>query len=153
MNDATRELGAALGVAVMGSIAASKYSGAIHHLTSGLSGPAQRTARSSLAGALRVASQQPATAGHALSRGAQLAFIDGIHLAVTVGAALAWMAAVIVLRNLPNRLAHQGAMRGATDAVEDVLELGLGGVEPVFADRRFSGNDRLATNDSARLTP
>jgi hypothetical protein len=63
------------------------------------------------------------------------------------------MAAVIVLRNLPNRLAHQGAMRGATDAVEDVMELGLGGVEPVFADRRFSGNDRLATNDSARLTP
>jgi EmrB/QacA subfamily drug resistance transporter len=134
MNDATRELGAALGVAVMGSLAASKYTGAIRSLTSGLSGSARHTARSSLAGALQVASRQPPSVGHDLSRAAKLAFIDGIHLAVTVGAVLAWIAAVIVLRYLPKRLSHEGAPHSATDAVEEVVELGLAGVEPVFAD-------------------
>jgi hypothetical protein len=135
MNDATRELGAALGVAVMGSLAASKYTGAIRPLTSGLSGSAGHTARSSLAGALRVASQQPPNVGHALSQGAKLAFIDGIHLAVTVGAILAWTAAVIVVKYLPKRLSHEGAPHSASDAVEDVMQLGLAGVEPVFADQ------------------
>jgi EmrB/QacA subfamily drug resistance transporter len=141
MNDATRELGAALGVAVMGSVAASRYANSIDRLTAGLNGPAQRAARSSLAGALRVASQQPPDVGHALSRGAQSAFIDGIHFAVTVGALLAWTAAVIVIRYLPRRLAHQGAMRIATDAAEAAMALGLGGVEPVFADESLRDDD------------
>jgi Na+/melibiose symporter-like transporter len=153
MNDATRELGAALGVAVMGSVAASKYAGAIDRLTAGLGGPARQTARSSLAGALRVASQQPPAVGHALRQGAQSAFIDGIHFAVTLGAVLAWSAAVIVVRYLPKRIAHQGAARSATDAVENVMELGLGGVEPVFADQRFPGDKRFANNDPAAPSP
>jgi EmrB/QacA subfamily drug resistance transporter len=141
MNDATRELGAALGVAVMGSVAASKYAGAIDRLSAGLSGPARQAARSSLAGALRVASQQPPDVGHALSQGAQSAFIDGIHFAVTVGAVLAWTAAVIVIRYLPKRLAHQGTTHSATDAAEDVMALRLGGVEPALADQRFAADD------------
>ena len=36
MNDATRELGAALGIAVLGSIAASQYSSGVQELTAGL---------------------------------------------------------------------------------------------------------------------
>jgi EmrB/QacA subfamily drug resistance transporter len=116
MNDATRELGAALGVAVMGSVAASRYAIAVDPLTVALPGPAQEAARQSLAGALQVAGQQPADVAHALSQGAQSAFIDGIHLAVTVGAVLAWSAAVIVLRYLPKRLAHEGeAAEGEPD--------------------------------------
>ena len=38
MNDATRELGAALGVAVLGSIAASQYSSHLHHALGALPG-------------------------------------------------------------------------------------------------------------------
>ena len=45
-------------------------------------------------------------AGHVLATGAQTAFIDGIHLAVTVGAAIAAAAAVIVLRYLPHVTTH-----------------------------------------------
>jgi Na+/melibiose symporter-like transporter len=137
MNDASRELGAALGVAVMGSIAASRYAHAIDGLTGSLAPAAQETARSSLAGALQVAGQQPGAIGDALTRGAQVSFIDGVHLAVTVGAILAWTAAVLVIRYLPERLAHQGAMHGAAESVEDVATLGIGGVEPVFADDAF----------------
>src|SRR5439155_1131502 len=55
MNDATRELGAALGVAVLGSLAASRYATSLEHALAGLSGSARATARASLAGALDVA--------------------------------------------------------------------------------------------------
>jgi EmrB/QacA subfamily drug resistance transporter len=132
MNDATRELGAALGVAVMGSIAVSSYRTTLDSLTTGLPADAQTLARSSIAGALQVAQQLPGPAGRALSEGAQAAFIDGIHLAVTIAALLAWVAAFIVLKFLPAKLAHEGALHGPVAAVEDVAELGLGGVPPVF---------------------
>jgi MFS transporter, DHA2 family, multidrug resistance protein len=134
MNDATRELGAALGVAVLGSVAASKYAASMTGLTAGLSPADQAAASTSLAGALQTASQLPEAAGHALSAGADQAFVDGIHLAVTAGAILAAAAAVIVARYLPRVLSHDGAMHDGVAAMEDVAELGLGGVPPLFAD-------------------
>jgi EmrB/QacA subfamily drug resistance transporter len=136
MNDATRELGAALGVAVMGSVAASRYAGRLDSLTSGLTGSAQQAARSSLAGAMRVSTQQPADIGRALRLGAQTAFIDGIHVAVTVGAVLAWCSAAIVLRYLPKRLAHEAA-HPVADSVEEALELGVSGA-PAFVEHEVS---------------
>ena len=108
MNDATRELGAALGVAVLGSVAASKYASTVAHLTSGMTPENQAAAGSSLSGALQTASQLPEAAGRALTAGADQAFVDGIHLAVTVGAILAVTAAVIVARYLPRVLTHEG---------------------------------------------
>jgi EmrB/QacA subfamily drug resistance transporter len=135
MNDATRELGSALGVAVLGSLAASRYSARLSHLTAALTPPARHTATSSLAGALHTAANLPSpAAGRLLTTGAQAAFIDGIHLAVTVGAALAAGAAVMVLRYLPHVVAHEGAMEGPIGAVEDAAQLGLAGVPPIFAD-------------------
>lgn len=147
MNDATREIGAALGVAVMGSIAASKYGGTIAGVVRDLPGPAKEQARTSLAGALEVASEQPPGVARALGQGADAAFISGIHLAVTIGAVLAWTAAVIVLRYLPRRLAHT-SMQGPAESVENVLELGLAGVEPVFADQRFADDDRFDPDEA-----
>jgi hypothetical protein len=105
MNDASRELGAALGVAVLGSIAASKYSseleGVIHHLPKEL----QAQARSSLTGAQQVAGQLPHAAGAVVHAGANAAFIDGMHLACVVGGVLAVSAALVVVRWLPRRAA------------------------------------------------
>jgi EmrB/QacA subfamily drug resistance transporter len=135
MNDATRELGAALGIAVLGSLAASRYSSALRNLVSGLSGPQRTAARGSLAGALRTAASLPTSARHALELGAKTAFVDGIHLAVTGGAVLAFLAAIIVFRYLPHSVAHQAAPNDAIGALEDAAELGLGGVPPVFADK------------------
>jgi EmrB/QacA subfamily drug resistance transporter len=135
MNDASRELGAALGVAVMGSLAASQYSGAVNSLTRALPAGLRETASASIAGALRVASQIAGPAGRALQIGAEQAFINGIHVAVTTGAVLAFTAAVIVARFLPRVLAHEGAMHGAGEALEDAATLGIAGVPPVFADQ------------------
>jgi hypothetical protein len=137
MNDASRELGAALGVAVLGSLAASKYSSTLSHLTSTLPSGERDTAQSSLAGALETATKLPELAGKALTTGAEHAFIDGFHLAVTAGALLALTAAALVLRYLPRDVAHEGSMSGPIGAIEDTAELGIGGVPPIFADEPY----------------
>jgi Na+/melibiose symporter-like transporter len=134
MNDASRELGAALGIAVLGSIAASHYNAQIGHLLGGLSSADRASARSSIAGALHVAGQLHGAARTALIDGAHEAFVGGLHLAVIVGATLAALSAGIVYRYLPHSLAPTGSMHGPLEAFEEAAELGLGGVPPVFSD-------------------
>ena len=140
MNDATRELGAALGIAVMGSIASSQYSSQLAGLTSGLPDAARHAAESSISGAIQVASQLPGSAGEALKLGAESAFVDGLHFAVTAGSVLALGAAFLVWRFLPRQLAHEGAMHGAGEAMEEAAELGIAGIPPVFADEEFASD-------------
>jgi EmrB/QacA subfamily drug resistance transporter len=134
MNDASRELGAALGVAVLGSVAASRYNARITHLLGGLSPANKSMARTSIAGALHVAGTLHGAARTALISGAHASFVGGLHLAVLVGATLAVLAAGIVYRYLPHSLAPQGAMHGPLEAFEEAVEMGLGGVPPVFSD-------------------
>src|SRR4029079_16041850 len=55
MNDASRELGAALGIAVMGSIAASQFTNSVNSLTHGLSPALEERASASIGGAIAVA--------------------------------------------------------------------------------------------------
>jgi Na+/melibiose symporter-like transporter len=155
MNDATRELGAALGIAVLGSVAASRYASTVAPALRGLSKVDQSSARTSIAGALRVASTLPGAAGRTLASSASHAFINGIHLAVVVGAILAVISAVIVYRNLPHSLVPSGAMHGPTEALEEVAAMGLGGVPPVFADverdeERALENDRRMHRERER---
>ena len=69
MNDATRELGAALGIAVLGSIAASRYANKVAPFLRGLSPADRSAARTSIAGALRVASTLPAAGAARAHRG------------------------------------------------------------------------------------
>jgi hypothetical protein len=75
-----------------------------------------------------------AAAGRALTFGAQHAFVDGVHFAVTVGAVLAAIASVVVYRYLPRVLAPEGALHGPVESLETVSELGLGGVPPAVAE-------------------
>ncbi len=148
MNDATREFGAALGIAVLGSIAASRYAGRISHLLGGLKPGDRSAARTSIAGALRVAGTLRGSAADALTLGARQAFVDGIHLAVLVGAGLALASAIFVYRSLPHSLAPEGAMHGALEALEEAAELGLGGVPPVFSDQVGEETDREAEHSA-----
>jgi EmrB/QacA subfamily drug resistance transporter len=134
MNDAARELGAALGIAVLGSLAASRYAAQIGPALSELPGAARTAAQSSLEGALRTAQHLPGAAGAKLASVAEHAFVSGIHLAAIAGAALAVGAAVAVYRLLPHTIEQHGAAHGPVESLEDVAELGLAGVPPVFAD-------------------
>jgi EmrB/QacA subfamily drug resistance transporter len=108
-NDATRELGAALGVAVLGSLATSMYVTKLHPFLSRLAVADRGPARSSLAGALQAANHLPHQTALLVQHGAKLAFVDGIHVACLGGAALAFVAAGLVLRYLPHHLSGMEA--------------------------------------------
>ncbi len=88
VNDTTRELGGALGIAILGSIVASAYRGRID--TSGLSGDAAAQAGESIGGAIRVASSLPGGqgAGELIAR-AGIAFTDAINVAFATSAVIA----------------------------------------------------------------
>ena len=88
MNDATRELGAALGVAVLGSVAASRYSAGIAHAIAPLAPGDQATASASLGAALQTAGRLPQNLAGPLVSAAEHAFVDGIHLAAFTGSVL-----------------------------------------------------------------
>jgi MFS transporter, DHA2 family, multidrug resistance protein len=135
MNDATRELGAALGIAVLGSVASSRYASGLRASVAALSPADQSTVRTSLAGALDTAHRLPPDVAARLVSGAEHAFVGGIHLAAYVGATLAATASLMVMRFLPSHIQHHGGGdRTAIESLEDVAELGLGGVPPIYAD-------------------
>jgi EmrB/QacA subfamily drug resistance transporter len=116
-NDATRELGAALGVAVLGSLAASKFASGLHNVTARLSKADQQTARSSLSDALAVARRLPHPASTVVEHGAKSAFVDGIHLACWLGAALTLTAVGVVLRYLPHTLTGEAEVLQPEDGL------------------------------------
>ena len=153
MNDATRELGAALGVAVLGSIAASQYSAKVQPLVATLPASIRSTATSSIAGAIQTANDLHGAAGRALTFGAQHAFVDGVHFAVTVGAVLAAIASVVVYRYLPRVLAPEGALHGPVESLENVAELGLGGVPPEVAETETELETETQSDELAERLP
>jgi MFS transporter, DHA2 family, multidrug resistance protein len=123
MNDATRELGAALGVAVLGSLAASEYTRSMHAVLQTVPASARGQISSSLAGALDQAKSLDPTVAHNVVTSASQSFVNGIHFAVTIGAALAVIAAGVVLRYLPHEAVHESP----AEAVEHTAEVGIGG--------------------------
>jgi EmrB/QacA subfamily drug resistance transporter len=134
MNDATRELGAALGVAVLGSVAASRYSSGIRSSIAHLSPADQSAARTSLGSALQTATHLPSDVADRLVSAADHAFVSGIHLAALAGAVLAASASLMVLRFLPRHIPQHAGPHGALEAAEDVAQLALAGISPAFAE-------------------
>jgi DHA2 family multidrug resistance protein-like MFS transporter len=117
MNDATRELGAALGVAVLGSIAATHYAHAVGGAANtALQGGAAKAATRSLSDALDAAHGLAPAANSALTDAAKQAFLGGVHIAVLIAAALAAGTSVVVMRYLPRTLRHEHA--GPDHAIE-----------------------------------
>jgi EmrB/QacA subfamily drug resistance transporter len=142
MNDATRELGAALGVAVLGSLAISRYASHLRPLLTGLPPAVRIAAASSLAGAQQAAAALPHARAVQFLGAANLAFVDGFHLAVTVGAVLAIVSAAIVLRYLPHQLLADTGM-GASWEIPGTDVPGESGA-PGFIDEfddEFSDDD------------
>jgi EmrB/QacA subfamily drug resistance transporter len=110
MNDTTRELGGALGVALLGSLVTSQYASSITSALNGvISGPATDVASSGLAGAMAV-SAAPERFGLAISpevaqtvrSAGQQAFVDGLSVAAVVGAVIVAVAAIAVFFLLPS---------------------------------------------------
>src|SRR5205085_1162909 len=75
MNDTTRQVGGALGVAILGSVLASFYTATIGKAFASLPGPALAAAKSSVGGAIQVGQQAGGQVGQALVATAQSTFI------------------------------------------------------------------------------
>ncbi|GAA3772776.1 MFS transporter [Streptomyces chiangmaiensis] len=113
VNNTLRQVGAALGVAVLGSILSLKYHDELGNAADILPAGLRDEAGDSLGGtlgALAKAQQEPSVIGPikdqvpALVSHAQEAYISAMHVTVYVAAALLMIAALAVLRWLPGRL-------------------------------------------------
>ena len=102
LNDTTRELGGALGIAVLGSMLSSRYTDNISDAVAGLPQEAAAFASASLGGALEVAAQV-GEAGQALAYAAKQAFMDGMSAAMIVGSVIASIAAALFVFGMRNR--------------------------------------------------
>ena len=92
MNDTTREVGSAIGIALMGAVYSSNYTASLPDL-SGLPADAAEVARESGAGGLAVAAQLGA-AGNGLAEAVRTAFMDGLSASMVVVAVIVGVAAV-----------------------------------------------------------
>ena len=102
MNDTTRQVGGALGVAVLGSVLASTYSSAMAAVVAGLPPHAAEVVADSVGGAVQVAAQL-GVGGVELLDAAGAAFVDGMGNAALVASLVALTGAVISALFLPSR--------------------------------------------------
>jgi len=125
MNDTTRELGGALGVAVLGSVVTSQFTSSLTPAISGLPAQARSVADSGLAGALRVAGELGGSAGADLANAAKQSFVDGLSAAAIVATVVVVIAAVAAWFLLPSHFGMQATSPGgpATDDLGDDFSL------------------------------
>jgi len=103
MNDVTRQMGGAFGVAVIGSIINTVYSGRMGEAVAGLPPEAAKAASDSVGAASRVASTLPAEIVGGLADFANMAFTDALGIAVLAAAGVALTGSVLIARFMPAR--------------------------------------------------
>ena len=117
-NAVALQVGGALGVAVIGSVASTRYQ---DHITAALGGRHLPTAVSdailgSLGGALHVAHAVGGTTGALLAGAARAAFMSGLAVSFSVGAIVALGGILIVLAYLPQSVAEGPPDPDASDS-------------------------------------
>ncbi len=100
LNDASRQVGAALGIGVLGSLTNAAYSAQIEGSIAGLPPDAAYMSSRSVGAAVEVARTVGGEAGAALHTAAVSAFTDAFSLAMLAGAALLSAGGLIVWRRL-----------------------------------------------------
>ncbi len=105
MNDTTRQVGGALGVAVLGSLTSASYHASMagSPALAGLPAQAQAAAHDSIGGAVTVGRLLPGSAGAQLVHDASQSFVHAMTSTVVVGAAIALVGALVALLFLPAR--------------------------------------------------
>ncbi len=94
VNDLARELGGALGIALLGSVLTAGYQAEID--PAGLPTDAAQAVESSLAGAVAVSGQLGGQVGEVVLRSAESAFVNGLHLALLTAAIVTALAALSI---------------------------------------------------------
>jgi hypothetical protein len=105
VNDTTRQIGGAVGVAVVGSVFSSVYGSKIADAAGGQPIPSAilEGIKDSIGFALGVADRIGGSAGAELASAARAAFIDGFHAGLVVAGVVAALGAVAVALWLPAR--------------------------------------------------
>src|SRR5262245_312010 len=113
VNDATRQVGGAVGVAVVGSVFTSVYAS---HLADGMRGqglppPALDTAQEGIGNAFAVAARVGGQTGADIVATAKTAFVEAFHAGLYVGAGVALLGAIAVLIWMPARARREDLER------------------------------------------
>ncbi|OWY63032.1 MFS transporter [cyanobacterium TDX16] len=116
LNDVTRELGTALGVALLGALLAAGYRDAIGDRLDGIPDRVAEAAREGIAGALASADEAGPRSG-SLIRAAQESFVDGWQQAMWVGVGVMGALLVYVLLRGPVRTSSSDDVRVPEDVV------------------------------------
>jgi EmrB/QacA subfamily drug resistance transporter len=103
MNDTTRQIGGALGVAVLGSVFTSAYTSGLGSILPHLPAQLAATVQSSVGAALGVAHQMGGAAGQQLQTTSIGAFIDAMSRSLVIGSLIALAGGIVSLVWLPNR--------------------------------------------------
>jgi MFS transporter, DHA2 family, multidrug resistance protein len=106
LNDTTRQVGGALGVAILGSIFASSYGSHIVSSLRGLPSSSIAAATNSVGAALAIGAKIGGEQGAAIVEGAKTSFIHAMDRGLLVGAGIALLGSVVSLIWLPNRAAE-----------------------------------------------
>jgi EmrB/QacA subfamily drug resistance transporter len=117
VNDTTRELGGTLGVAIVGSVFASVYSGRLgsSSVIAALPADLRSTIEDSMAAAEQVVGQLPTNLAAGVRDAVNTAFLDGLFIGSLVCAAIAFTAAVVVAALLPARERQLTTAAGETE--------------------------------------
>jgi EmrB/QacA subfamily drug resistance transporter len=138
VNDTTREVGGALGIAILGSVLNVAYRSNVTDTIDAVGALAPEDAEralESVGGALEVAQGLPAAAAEALRVGAGTAFTDAMSLAALTGAAIVVVAVVLVLKTLPKHQTHYEAdPRDPVEATFDGMPIDRDPVPEQFID-------------------
>ena len=121
INDTTREVGGAIGIAVLGSISNAAYRSAVDLGNLSLPPPIAKAAGESVGAATALAERLPG--GAELAARAGTAFTDSFNLASAVSAVLALAAAAIVARVFSRRSEQEAV----ADADPDKIAVGTAG--------------------------
>lgn len=128
MNDTTRELGGSLGVAIFGSLLASRYAAGLAEALRSVPESAQSVASGSLAGALRVSSEAGSN-GAALAAAAKSAWVEGFQFSLMVAAVVVAAAGLVAWNFLPDQAADLPIAEDLSDDELDSI------VDDLSADR------------------
>jgi EmrB/QacA subfamily drug resistance transporter len=115
ISNTVRQVGGALGVAVLGSVLSAVYRDRIGDSLSGLTGPVRAAAEESISGAYGAA-EHAGAAGAGIIRSANDAFITAMHWASSGAAVFALISIGVVLAWLPGRATRPASAPGVVDA-------------------------------------
>jgi EmrB/QacA subfamily drug resistance transporter len=130
LTNTARQVAVALGTAVLGSILAQSYRGHLDPVLSHLPAPAASAAGQSITATQTIA-QQLGHAGQFLLAPANVSFVDAMRVTTLVGAAVAMLGGLVVMRWMPGK--GRPTMDGLADA--EIAKIAA----PERAEKELSG--------------